>query len=147
MLQDTYIQPLKVIGNERGWLMEMQRCDDGLHPGFGQVYITVTYPDIVKAWYCHRLQIDQIVVVSGSIKLVLYDEREESASYGRLETLILTAQEPQLIQIPPGIWHGFQALGKQNAMLVHLNSKAYLFEESDEDRLPYNSDAIPYRWQ
>jgi dTDP-4-dehydrorhamnose 3,5-epimerase len=52
--------------------VEIQRADDKIFPGFGQVYITSTLPGIVKAWYRHTTQIDQIAVIVGLLKLVLY---------------------------------------------------------------------------
>ncbi len=48
------IKPLAVIPDDRGRLMEILRCDDELFSRFGQVYMTTTYPDVVKAWHMHR---------------------------------------------------------------------------------------------
>ena len=51
MLQDingVTINRLKVVPDERGWLMEILRCDDPLFEKFGQVYITTAYPEWSK---------------------------------------------------------------------------------------------------
>jgi dTDP-4-dehydrorhamnose 3,5-epimerase-like enzyme len=38
-------KPLRLIPDERGWLMEILRADDGeLFARFGQVYVSATYP-------------------------------------------------------------------------------------------------------
>jgi dTDP-4-dehydrorhamnose 3,5-epimerase len=145
-IRDVKNQALKVVANERGWLLEVQRRDDAIFPGFGQTYLTSTYPGIVKAWYRHHHQIDQITVISGNIKLVLYDAREHSPSYSNIDVFVIDDTNPRLIQIPPGIWHGFQALGGQAALLLHLNSQPFIFDRPDEDRLPPDSDSIPYSW-
>ncbi|HUV82202.1 MAG TPA: dTDP-4-dehydrorhamnose 3,5-epimerase, partial [archaeon] len=34
------IKNLKVVPDERGWLMEILRCDDDIYEQFGQVYMT-----------------------------------------------------------------------------------------------------------
>lgn len=146
LIQDVKILPLKVVSNERGWLMEVQRRDDPSFPGFGQTYMTSTYPGIVKAWYRHHQQIDQIIVIAGSIKLVLYDTRENSLSCNSIDVLIVEATYPRLIQIPLGVWHGFQASGEETALLLHLNSQPFMFEKPDEDRLPPDSSSVPYSW-
>src|SRR5262245_26942622 len=59
-MQGVFIKPLKLLPNARGHLMEVQRRDDAEFPGFGQAYVTQTFRGVVKAWYRHRLQIDQL---------------------------------------------------------------------------------------
>jgi dTDP-4-dehydrorhamnose 3,5-epimerase len=71
-------RPLRVVPDERGWLMEILRADDSeLFTKFGQVYVSATYPGVVKAWHYHRVQVDPFACVAGMVKLVLVDTREE----------------------------------------------------------------------
>ena len=53
MIDGVAIKQLKVIPDERGRLMEILRNDDDIFTGFGQVYLTTTYPQVVKAWHYH----------------------------------------------------------------------------------------------
>jgi dTDP-4-dehydrorhamnose 3,5-epimerase len=145
-IEGVKVCSLKLLPNEKGRLMEIQREDDVIFPGFGQTYITSTFPGIIKAWYRHEKQIDQIAVIVGTLKLVLYDDRENSPSYGQINTIFLGELAPKLVQIPPAIWHGFQAIGTQEAFAVHLNSVAFQADAPDEDRLPFNTNLIPYHW-
>ncbi len=146
LIHQTAVIQLKRITNERGGLLEIQRKDDSHYPGFGQTYITYTLPGVVKAWYRHHKQLDQIVLISGSLLLVMFDSREQSPTGGALNKLQLHDRTPQLVQIPPGVWHGFQALGTEAACLLHLNSVPIELANKDEDRLPPDDSAIPYRW-
>jgi dTDP-4-dehydrorhamnose 3,5-epimerase len=145
-IEDVFIQPLKKVVNERGHLMEVQKYDDPIFPGFGQTYITSTLPGAIKAWYRHHKQVDQIAIIKGELLLVLYDTRENSSSFKQLQEIKMNEKDPVLVQIPTGIWHGFKAVGVESAYLVHLNSKAFSFADADEDRLPYNDPFIPYTW-
>lgn len=140
------VVPLKKVANERGHLLEVQRNDDPLFPGFGQAYITCTFPGVVKAWYRHQTQFDQIALVQGDLLVVCYDARDNSNTRGNTMTTSLHEDSPALIQIPPGIWHGFKAMGQKPAYLLHLNSLAFDFEHTDEERLPYTSSSIPFQW-
>jgi dTDP-4-dehydrorhamnose 3,5-epimerase len=142
----VHVRSLKLLPNARGRLMEIQRCDDDIFPGFGQVYITGTYPGVIKAWYRHHRQIDQIAVVTGLLKLVLYDTREGSPTRGALSEVYLGDLAPKLVQIPTGIWHGFQALGDREVFAVHINAAAFQADHPDEDRLPATDPSIPYAW-
>ena len=39
-IQGVRIKKLKVDSDERGWLIEILRCDDEIFKKFGQVYLT-----------------------------------------------------------------------------------------------------------
>ena len=138
---------LKKVVNDRGHLMEVQRDDDEHFIGFGQAYVTCTLPGVIKAWYRHHTQIDQLALIRGTGMLVLFDDRDRSPSAGRTIECALTEVSPTLIQIPPGVWHGFQARGPDPLLLLHLNSVAQNVAAPDEDRLPPNSTKIPYAWR
>lgn len=138
---------LKKVVNDRGHLMEVQREDDQHFIGFGQAYVTCTFPGVIKAWYRHHEQIDQIALVRGAAMLVLFDDREHSPSAGRTVECALSDNSPALVQIPPGVWHGFQARGPEPLYLLHLNSIAQNVSDPDEDRLPPDSADIPYAWR
>ena len=140
------VVPLKVVRNERGHLMEVQRRDDAIFPGFGQVYVTSTRPGVIKAWYRHKTQLDQIALVSGKLKLVLFDSRSSSSSQGQLCEIMIEEEQPSLVQIPAGVWHGFQAVGSDPAFLLHLNSVPFDFDKPDEERIAPDDPLIPYRW-
>jgi len=146
LIEGVHVAPLKLLPNERGRLMEVQRRDDPHCPGIGQVYVTQSFNGVVKAWYRHARQIDQLAVVTGLVKLVLYDDRAGSVSCGEVCEIILGELAPKLVLIPPGVWHGFQAIGTQDAFLLHINSEPFDSERPDEDRLAADDPSIPYRW-
>jgi len=140
------VVPLKKLVNDKGHLQEVQRNDDGHFPGFGQVYLTATNPGIVKAWYRHHKQIDQIALAQGTLRLALFDARETSPTHGQVQEIVITDTQPALVQIPTGVWHGFEALGTAPALLLHLNTIPFNFRDTDEDRLPATTAEIPFRW-
>ena len=70
MIEGVQTKSLKLIPDERGWLMEMLRNDDPVFVKFGQLYATATYPGVVKGWHLHREQVDNFVCVAGMVKLV-----------------------------------------------------------------------------
>src|SRR5688500_6449207 len=71
------------IPDERGVLMEVLRADDAeLFTKFGQVYVSATYPGVVKAWHYHQVQVDNFACVAGMVKLVLVDTRADSPTAG-----------------------------------------------------------------
>ena len=89
MIQDVVVKPLKVIADERGYLMEMLRVDDPFFQSFGQVYCSVAYPGVVKGWHYHKVQWDHFVIVSGMMKVVLYDMRPDAKTRGEVNEFFM----------------------------------------------------------
>jgi dTDP-4-dehydrorhamnose 3,5-epimerase len=147
MIEGVRTKPLRTIADDRGWLFEILRCDDDLFTRFGQVYLTAVYPGVVKAWHCHRKQIDNLAVVSGMARLVLADCREGSSTRGTIEEFIIGDQNRMLVQIPPGVYHGLMGLGVTPALALNCPSEPYHRDHPDEIRLPFDTDQIPYTWQ
>lgn len=139
-------KPLRVIPDERGYLMEMLRRDDEMFEKFGQVYLTVAYPGVVKGWHFHKQQTDIFVPVKGMLKLVLYDAREQSPTHGQISELFIGERNPMLVTIPPGVLHGFKAIGTEAAYLINVPTEPYNYQEPDEFRIPPNDPSIPYTW-
>jgi len=138
---------LRPIPDERGRLMEVLRCDDDLFIQFGQVYITTAYPDVVKAWHYHRKQYDNFACIHGMMKLVLYDSREGSSTRGEVNEFFIGEHNPLLVQIPPGVMHGFKCIGESEAIVVNCPTQPYDRLDPDELRLPAHSPDIPYDWE
>ena len=100
MIDGVIVKKLKLISDERGYLMEMLRADDPFFQKFGQVYLTVAYPGVVKGWHYHKVQTDHFIGVSGMIKVVLYDNRKESKTYGEVNEFFMGELNPMLLVIP-----------------------------------------------
>ena len=133
-IDGVIIKPLKRLVDERGYLQEILRCDDEAFLKFGQVYLSVCNPGIVKAWHAHRSQTDYFCVVSGNAKVGLWDGRPESPTYKQVQSLVTGELNPTLICIPPLVWHGFAALGATPAMLLNVVTEPYHYAEPDELR-------------
>ncbi|OQX55651.1 MAG: dTDP-4-dehydrorhamnose 3,5-epimerase [Candidatus Aminicenantes bacterium 4484_214] len=147
MIEGVYVKKLRVIPDERGRLMEILRSDDKLFQKFGQVYMTTTYPGVVKAWHFHRQQTDNIACVQGMIKLALYDSRPESATKGEVNQFYLGVHNPLLIQVPPGVYHGWMCVSQEEAMVINIPTEVYNYEKPDEYRLDPHQNDIPYDWR
>lgn len=137
---------LKVIPDERGRLMEIFRSDDELFTRFGQVYMTTAYPGVVKGWHYHKQQSDNMAVVRGMMKLVLYDSREDSATHGQVNEFFFGEHNPLLIKIPPFVFHGFKAVSECEAIVINIPTEPYNYGEPDEFRVHPHDNDIPYEW-
>lgn len=147
MIHDVGVKPLKVIPDERGRLMEMLRSDDDLFKGFGQGYMTTAYPSVVKAWHYHKKQWDHFVCIHGMMKVVLYDGREDSPTYGEVNEFFMGEHRPILLQIPPLVYHGFKGISEHEAIAVNFPTEVYSYDDPDEFRVDAHENDIPYTWE
>ena len=97
LIEGVILKELKPILDERGYLQECFRSDWPIFEKFGQAYITVAFPNIVKAWHKHKIQADNMVCIVGNAKLVLYDDREDSTTYKKINEIFFGEKNPLLI--------------------------------------------------
>ena len=146
LIEGVIVKNLKPILDERGYLQECFRSDWPMFEKFGQAYITIAFPNVVKAWHSHKIQTDNMVCINGNAKLVLYDSREDSSTYRMINEIFFGEKNPLLISIPPNIWHGFKAIGSKKITVLNIPTELYNYDEPDEYRLPYDTDKITYDW-
>jgi len=146
LIQGVHAKPLKIIADERGYLMEMMRSDDPFFQKFGQSYVSVAYPGVVKGWHFHKVQTDHFVIVKGMMKVVLYDQREDSPTKGLVNEFFMGEKNPILVTIPPGVVHGMKGIGTEPAMLVNVPTELYKYDKPDEYRIDPHKNDIPYDW-
>jgi len=136
MIAGVQVKKLNIHPDERGRVMEILRQDDELYQNFGQVYLTTTYPQVVKAWHLHKIQTDYICCVQGMIKLVLYDGRLHSPTLGEVNEFFIGEHNPILIKIPKEIYHGWKCIAKKEAFIINIPTHPYNPAKPDEYRLP-----------
>lgn len=145
MIQGVDFHPLKQIPDERGRVMQMLRRDDPWFERFGEIYFSVVYPGVVKGWHLHKVMTLNYAVIVGRIKLVLYDEREDSPTRGKLQEIFAGEDNYCLITVPPNVWNGFKGLGVEPAILANCATEPY--DPSEIVRSDPVSDRIPYDWK
>ncbi len=139
-------KPLRLIADERGFLLEVLRCDDAdLFTKFGQVYVSATYPGAVKAWHYHEKQVDHFACIAGMVKLVLIDTRADSPTNGAVNEFFVGTQNPTLVQVPNLVYHGWKCISTELSLVVNVPTEPYHYAEPDEYRLaPHGT--LPYDW-
>jgi dTDP-4-dehydrorhamnose 3,5-epimerase len=133
------VKKLKVISDERGWLMEILRCDDNIFRKFGQVYLTTCRPGVVKGWHLHNFQTDHMTVVCGKARIVTNEN-------GHFSEFVISKKTPMLIKIPPKTWHAIQCIGSDVAYVINCPDIPYNRKTPDEHRLPLDYFK-EYKWK
>jgi len=146
LIDGAKVKQLRVIPDERGSLMEIMRSDDPFFKKFGQTYLTMAYPGVVKAWHFHKKQTDHFCVIRGMAKIVLYDGRKGSPTRGLINEFFAGDQNPLLVVIPPEVMHGYKAISTDPVWLLNIPTELYDYRNPDEHRFPAHTKKIPYDW-
>lgn len=146
MIDGVSVKPLRKIPDERGMILHMLRSDDAEFRMFGEIYFSVVYPNIVKAWHIHTRMTLNYAVVKGMIKLVIYDDRKDSKTKGELMELFIGEDNYVLVTIPPMVWNGFKGIGTKTAIVANCSDIPHDPEEIKRID-PVSNKIIPYDWK
>ena len=146
----SFIQGVEIIKknqivDDRGVILHMLRVDDKNYKKFGEIYFSTVNPNKIKAWHFHKLMTLNYAVVHGSIKLVLYDDRDESKTKGTIQEIILSNENHYLVSIPPKIWNGFCSSDNKHAILANCSDIPH--DKEEIIRLPFDDPKFPYKWE
>lgn len=144
MIEGVKITELKQIKDRRGKIMHMLRSDSKVFKKFGEIYFSTINPGIVKAWHLHKESTLNYVCLKGKIKLVLYDDRTKSSSFGKFFKITLSPKNYCLITIPPLIWNGFKNL--YNSESIIANCLDFPHNEKEMVRKKFNDSYFKFNW-
>lgn len=146
LIDGVQSKKLTVHADVRGRLMEIVRADEDIFAGFGQVYLTSTLPGVIKAWHLHHKQTDMVCCVHGMIRLVIYDERQGSATYGQFNQFVMGSHAPMVVRIAPNLYHGWQCVSLEEALIINTVTHPYDHASPDEARLDPHNSHIVFDW-
>jgi len=100
-------------------------------------YQSATDQGVVKAWHLHEIHTDQFTVTRGKLQVAMADLREDSPTFGHVNSVFLGSLAPRLMKIPPRILHGWKALTAPEVLVVNFQSHVY--DAADEFKFPWDA--------
>lgn len=149
-IEDVSVYPLRKIADDRGWLSELFRHDElaeRFHPTMA--YISYTYPDVARGPHEHIDQADLFCFLGPStFDLRMWDNREASATFGNMMSMLVGIDNPMGVVIPKGVVHGYKNVGDVDGMVINCPNRLYMGEGKGEDidEIRHEDDPnTPYR--
>ncbi len=143
-IHDLTVVPLRRIPDERGTILHMLRSTDAHFRGFGEIYFTTIYRDVVKGWHRHRDMTLNYACLHGRVKVAVFDDRPDSPTRGSLMEVFLGPDSHSLVVIPPGLWNGMKGMSDPDALVA--NCATHTHDPSRTDRADPFGDLVPYDW-
>ena len=141
-INDVLITPLKIISVPNGDVMHAMKSSDEGYENFGEAYFSTINSGDIKAWKRHIKMTLNLVVPSGKVKFVLYDDRQKSQSYGNYSEVILSGDNYCRLTVPPMLWLGFQGLYNKTSIILNIANIEHSPEEVEKKEI----DQIFYNW-
>lgn len=150
-IEGVQFRPTRAVPHEDGHLTEVARASWGeVSQPIVQVHVTTTLVGRIRAWGLHPTSTDRLFVVSGIVKIVVFDGRNDSPTKGRLNEFTVSNRNPGLLIIPPALYHGWKNIGTDEAMIINMPTRMYDYESPDALDLPWDApeaeSIVPYRW-
>ena len=129
--------------DERGELCEVYDPAWNVAPDpLVYVYTAMVRPGRIKGWVYHKAQKDRLFILSGFLKIVLYDIRQESPTFGMVNEIHLTERNRGLVVIPPFVVHAVQNVGSVEGVFINMPSAPY--NHANPDKYRVDAASIPY---
>jgi len=103
-------------------------------------------PELIKAFHWHKKQWDYWDIFTGNARVVLVDLREESATAGTVQQIVIGVDNLQMVAIPPYVAHGYQCLDMQDVQLIYYVTEPYDDQSPDEGRIAWDDPRIGFDW-
>jgi len=147
MRTDNYIKgvtqtPLKIIEISGGDVLHAMRASDHDFINFGEAYFSTIEYNAIKAWKRHHQMTLNLIVPTGAVRFIMYDDRVNSATSGNFQEIILSTNKYYRLSVPPMVWMGFQGVGQNINMLLNIADIEH--DDNEVDRMELH--AIDYDW-
>ncbi|TFG92543.1 MAG: dTDP-4-dehydrorhamnose 3,5-epimerase [Candidatus Atribacteria bacterium] len=127
-IEGVIVKKLSRFSDERGYLIETFRIDNlpnKLKPMMS--YISYTKDGIARGPHEHEEQTDIFCFMGpGNFKIKLWDNRENSKTFGNYTELIGGKDNPIQLIVPPGVVHGYKNISEDEiGMVMNYPDKLY----------------------
>ena len=136
------LTPLKHIVVPDGDVFHAMKNTDPGYDGFGEAYFSTIGSSSIKAWKRHNTMALNLVVPIGTIRFVIYDDRDDSLSYDRFYEVTLSRENYFRLTVPPKVWMGFQCVSNETSMLLNIANIPHDPNEADKKEI----EEIMYDW-
>ncbi len=121
------LTPLKIVPNNNGDILHALKAIEESYVSFGEAYFSMINEASFKGWKRHFEMTLNLIVPVGTIKFYIVDERGPLF----VKSLILSKDHYYRLTIPPGVWLGFEGLGKGPNILLNIASIPHDPNESE----------------
>lgn len=118
---ESGIQSREVNRDNRGWLFELFKSEQA-----GQIFVSSTRPGHLRGQHWHHSKVEKFCVIQGTGRLKFRRKGSEV-----VEVIDVTAEAPQVVDIPPGAVHSIENIGDLDMLLLVWASEIFDINQPD----------------
>ncbi len=148
-IDGVIVVDVKSYADARGSFMETYKREDFVAGGIDAEFVQDNQSSSVKGvlrglhFQLQHPQAKLVRVTSGKVFDVCVDLRKDSATYGKWEGVILSAENARQFFIPRGFAHGFLVLSETAQFCYKCDD---VYHPGDEGGLMWNDPALGVEW-
>ncbi|WP_270295028.1 dTDP-4-dehydrorhamnose 3,5-epimerase [Eggerthella sinensis] len=148
-IEDVLIVDVTAYGDERGYFVETYKRPDFVAGGIGAEFVQDNQSSSTRGvlrglhFQIEHPQSKLVRVVSGEVFDVAVDLRPGSATYGKWEGVVLSAENRRQFFVPRGFAHGFLVLSDVAEFCYKCDD---VYHPNDEGGLMWNDPEIGITW-
>ena len=143
-IKGVVVSRLNKAFDSRGWLAELFRHDSLAEEFFpAMAYISSTNPGITRGPHEHVDQADLFCFIGPSnFKLRMWDNREDSETFGFVSTVVVGQDNPASVLVPKGVVHAYQNVGDVEGIVINCPNRLYrgAGRKEEVDEIRHESD-------
>lgn len=145
MIQDVYTKKVIKHVDERGFFAELVKSGEKTFHEVLQTSYSETKSGVVKAWHIHDYW-EIWCIIKGRAKVVLYDMRPDSKTYGQTQVIYTGEDNMLVISIPGNVAHGYKVIGRKNLGIIYHSARAYNPKNKTIREIPFDEATINFDW-
>lgn len=136
--------PLKKFSDDRGAVLKFVSLESTNFDRFGEVYFSTAYPGVIKGWKRHLEMTQLYTVPQGVMKVVIFDARKDSTTFGQIDEYTLSREDHCSLKIPPGLIYAFTPVGDQEAIICNFTDIPH--QDGETVNYPLVNQVVPHKW-
>ena len=148
-IKGLFIIEPAVFGDSRGYFMETYNYDEFKESGLDMVFVQDNQSKSKKGvlrglhYQNPNPQGKLVRVISGEVFDVAVDLRKDSATYGKWQGILLSAENKKQFYVPEGFAHGFVVLSEEAEFVYKCTN---LYHPEFEGSIAWNDPDIGIEW-
>jgi len=145
MIDGVVIKKVKKNSDKSGFFAELVKFGEKTFHEVLQTSYSETKPGIIKAWHIHDY-LEVWCIVKGYAKVVLYDMRHDSKTFGETQVINTGEDNMMVIAIPGNVAHGYKTIGRKSLGIIYHSSQTYNPKIKNIREIPFDDPGINFDW-
>lgn len=142
-MSDVKLSDLKIIESPKGSVFHALKKSDSTYKSFGEAYLSSVDFQQIKGWKKHNEMTLNLIVISGQIRFVIYDEKAiAEKAFREFRLSRKSSEQYKRLTVPPGLWMAFQGLEKDENLLLNIAD----IEHDPKESINKEISEIKYEW-